>query len=296
MSSTSYEKLSIEIFGRHLLESGDLDPVYIVLHEMQMPEEQLHRWLIAYWCFYDCGVASYLSEFSLTYWDVMMEAAINTTPTPIGTRWPRGKERRHFRGQQGIDAMQELMQKYPNNPTDMVKRIVDGGDPSYWELANGKLIFNHVSERVKTHRGFGPWIAFKICDMLERVTGAPVDFTQSEIFMFKDPVEAAVRLWRLKAGLPDNAEPKDKAAAITQVVDYLRMYFKDFTAPPSHDRAVGLQEIETILCKWKSHCNGHYPINNDLIEIRDGVEPWVGVSKTAKEFLHFLPKPIELAK
>ena len=46
-----YPRLSIEEFGRHLLDTGDLDPVYLALHRMRAAPvfdnvSQLKRWLI----------------------------------------------------------------------------------------------------------------------------------------------------------------------------------------------------------------------------------------------------------
>jgi len=45
-------------------------------------------------------------------------------------------------------------------------------------------------------------------------------------------------------------------------------------APPGFDRAVDLPEIETVLCKWKAHCNGQYYLGKDSIEITHALENW----------------------
>jgi hypothetical protein len=157
----------------------------------------------------------------------------------------------------------------------MVERIICAG--------SGFAAVNAVAQ---SHRGFGPWISFKIADMLDRCTKEFVDFDQAAVFMFKDPREAALRLWRERNGFNEKAKPKDEQDVITQVVGYLRETFKNFTAPPSHERPVDLQEIETILCKWKSHMNGHYPLKNDITEIRHGLSPWAEAGQqAAKEFL-----------
>ena len=280
----NYERLSIEEFGAHLLSTGDLDPIYIALSKMELDQRQLSRWLVAYWCFYHAGAACHLSDSSdAMFWGKLYEAAENVVPTPVNTRWPRGHERRHFRGQQGLDAVKSLQERHPSGPADMVAGFpaLLGGRPS--------VPFSEISRRAQEERGFGPWISFKIGDMLDRLGIVPVSFDQAEVFMFKDPTEAALKLWRMKAGLNEDAQPKDRIGAITQVVDYLRMTFKDYTAPPTHERMVDLQEIETILCKWKSSCNGHYPPQNDTIEIRQGLEQWKSVSPTAGLMLQCMP-------
>lgn len=282
-----YDRLSIEEFGKHLLESQDLDPIYVALHAMKMDQVKLSKWLVSYWCLYHAGTACFMSDLDkAAYWPALMTAARNVTETPIGGRWPRGHERRHFRGQQGIDAVNSLMARHPAGPADMV-----AGFPALIHAKGEAIPFELVKNRAQEERGFGPWIAFKIADMVDRLGIAPVNFDQAAVFMFKDPREAALRLWRTKCGLADNAVPvRGEDFVINEVVTYLIDHFKDYTAPPRHERPVSLQEIETILCKWKSHQNGHYPLFNDVDEIRSGLAAWRQVSPTAAYMLECMPK------
>lgn len=293
----NYPRLSIEEFGAHLLTSGDLDPIYIALVRANFEQPYLYRWLIAYWCFYHAGAASWLAGFSgETFWAAMMTAAKNETATPFGERWPRGHERRHFRAAIATSAVSSLQERYGDSPEDMVDFIL--GTRSMMEphrhgrTPEQSRPFVDVSKRTQAHRGFGPWIGFKVADMVDRVLRVPVTFDNAAVFMFDDPTEAALKLWRLKARLPDFAKPKEKASVINGVVAYLIEHFREFRAPPFADRPVNLQEVETILCKWKSHMNGHYPLNNDIDEIRAGVLPWTKVSEGAIRFLEAMPQPV----
>lgn len=287
MAGQDYPKLSIEEFGAQLLSSGDLDPIYVGLlncREKGMPDDNLHRWLLAYWCFYHAGVASYMSSLKGTeFWDRMMVAARNddSRPAPGGDRWPRAKERRHFRGKQATLAVTELRERY-SKPEDFCNYVFAGTEEH--------TDFADIDKRVQEHRGFGDWIAFKVGDMGERVLGKKIDFTQAAVFMFKDPRKAAMMLFEERTSLlPKEATDLPEAKIIELMVAHLLNHFKD-AKTPLLDRPIGLQEVETILCKWKSHMNGHYPINNDLIEIQEAVEPWVQ-NKTAALFLENFPKP-----
>lgn len=283
--SRDYERLSIEQFGRHLIVSGDLDPVYIALGECMSTNRQLCRWLIAYWCFYHCGLASYASEHEgQEFWRVLMTAAINEVESPAGGRWPRSSERRHARGKQGINMVAHLRERYGDQPELMVDALCD--------QSTGGIDFADISREVKTHVLFGPWISFKVGDMLERVLGCPINFNSAAIFMFKDPVKAALMLWRAKTEQPENAKPKNQGLVIDEVVAYLAKEFRDLSAPPKRDRSIELQEIETVLCKWKSHMNGHYPLNNDIDEINEGLAGW---GETARAFAAAMPKPMSIA-
>lgn len=282
----SYPRLNIIEFGQHLLDTNDLDPIYVALTEVGWPDDKIQRWLVAYWCYYNAGVASYMCSFKgEEFWHRMMVAAKNEQPTPLGTRWARGSERRHFRGQQATKAVTELIEKYQDAPEAMAAYC------TFWGTKEN-VEFTDVTNRIQGHRGFGPWIGFKVADMADRVAGTPVNFSEAAVFMFKDPVQAALRLWREHTKVPESAKPKNKQQEqriIHQVLEYLENNLGDRLAPPSYERKLNLQEYETILCKWKSHMNGHYPLNNDIVEIREGLEDWISHSKEAAEFLSAMP-------
>lgn len=290
MASRDYPRLGIIEFGTQLIQSGDVDPIYVMLWEalQQYPEEfnpqQLKRWLVAYWCFYNAGLASYLSELEgEEFWNRMMIAAENKVPPPVGDRWKRGKERRHFRGKQATYCVEKLSAKYPE-PEAMVDYLK--GDISSSES------FLSVANRAHKHYLFGHWIGFKIADMLERVMCAQISFDQASIFMFDDPEKSAFMLFEKQfPELVNKPGVKLKREAVLNaVVGYLQEKLGHLPAPPRFERNINIQEIETVLCKWKSHMNGHYPINNDIDEIHEGLTPWAGIGcMTAQILLMTLP-------
>lgn len=294
--SQNYPRLPIEKFGRLLIESGDLDPIYIALAKSVTPSLR-HRWLIAYWCFYHAGFACYASE-QVDFWGALMTAARNETPAPTGGRWPRGSERRHFRAAQAIRPIGELIERFPGHqgPSEVIKMITNvcrppGGAPA------GDIIRN-----VKTLRGFGDWISFKVADMCETNLGIPVSFDNATIFMFETPVKgarAAVSAWQDRAlaeGDENMTRRLDSLVALgqdmplcTYAVNRLTRVFADLSAAPRYDRPIALQEIETVLCKWKSHLGGHYPPGKDSHEIREGLVEWGPHSVLARSFIAALP-------
>lgn len=291
MAVRKYDKLTIEDFGKHLLTSGDLDPIYFALNRMRLGQLQKRRWLLSYWCYYNAGIASYLSEIEdpVAYWDTFLTAAANApqTPSPLGGgkvngNWPRGAERRHFRGQQAIKATMELITKYPD-PTSAIDHLVRATDEQ-------PIPFSTVSDRVQEWRGFGSWISFKVGDMLDRCGVAQVAFSFEDA-MYDTPTKAALIQWKLRRGIPQESTIDDEKAAVREEVEHLINHFAaaGHLAPPLMDRPVGFQEIETILCKWKSHMGGSYPLYNDIDEIRHGASSWAPHSATAKLFLDCCP-------
>jgi hypothetical protein len=255
-------KLGIYEFGRQLLETEDLDPVYVILWEAELPTKKLHRWLLAYWCFYHVGVASYLSEYrGDEFYTKLMEST-------FGTTHPRGTERRHFRGQQAKVIVESFI-KSDVDPSKILHSL---------DIGKKEISAKEVMYRVKTLRGFGDWISFKVADMLERLGICPVQFKPEDIFeMFDSP--------RKGAELMEEKHGPAKGNTYTWAHNQLLRKFRTYTAPPRHERRINIQEIETILCKWKSHLSGHYKVGKDTVEIEEGLRLY-GTCKTSRKLLN----------
>jgi hypothetical protein len=150
-------------FGAQLISTEDLDPVYCAIVGARIEGDQLARLLVAYCLYYHLGLAAWLSDHSQEdFWDAALEAARNETPSPLGGRWPRGTERRHFRGQKAIGAIETLARRY--SPTDLLEELKRARD------------LDAIIATVTEWPMCGPWIAFKLADLMERVARSPVTF------------------------------------------------------------------------------------------------------------------------
>lgn len=273
--------LPIAAFGDALLRTGDLDPVYVALHNAGLDSATLSRLCLAYWCFYHLGMASQLAEIKSPkkYWEKMMEAAINTS-RPDGTKpWPRGAERRHFRGQQAVSAMTELVQRY-KTPEHAVEGLLGAGK-GHGTGHPFPMSYGSVAAAAQSHRGFGEWIAFKIADMAERVLGYPVDFSDCTLGIYKDPRQGAALAFHTRGQGTGQGEPwkqplsdQELAETVAFYVDHFRKYKCMPAHVGGHFRKVNVQEVETVFCKWKSHVKGHYPVGKDTLEISHGLKGW----------------------
>lgn len=251
--------LAIEEFGAELLRTEDLDPVYPMLLAAELPPSQLSRWLLAYWCFYHCGVASYISDAPTLakFWAEMRGAAVNNRS--IRT-WPRGSERRHFRGVQAGNGVEGLAERFPD-PVNML------------EILKTYKRFVDLNRYVQSWRQFGPWIAFKVCDMTQAVLGHELSFEGASLTMYAEPVKGAKLAYQTQWFPGDDAE-RHPAFYVDYALERLAKAYQGQLAPPHYQRPLGLMEFETILCKWKSHRNGHYPVGHDTREIIQGLNGW----------------------
>lgn len=263
--------MSIYEFGRRLIETQDLDPVYVGLYGADLPRDQLRRWLTAYWMFYHVGAASWLSEHSVSdFWFRMDVAARNDLSPRLeglpSDRWPRAAERRHFRGPKCVAAVQWFSSVYPSSPESFVFGLES--------LETQKSVMFAV-HGWPLH---GPWIAFKAADMLERVVGVPLEIEPNIGLVYSEPRKSLDML-----AAENDSTPEAVYAALIG-------HFKAWSAPPRYERVVGPLEVESLLCKHKSHRNGHYEIGKDIKEVRHALAGW---GETANRLLAKMPKEVE---
>lgn len=262
-----YPKLSCADFGKALIQTKDLDPVYVALTYADLPTPQLYRTCLAYWCLYHLGAAAKLGELKTDkeFLQQLHVAAVNE-----GLKWPRGSERRHWRGQQAINSCASVAWNVEQHGS--VQKLIS-------HLASTK--FSNINVRVRNITGFGPWIAFKVADMLERVLRFPVDFSDCELGFYDEPRKGAGLYLKLRQ--PDETLPVQLRVAIAK----LRKELGPLKAPPFGDRVINVQELETVLCKWKSHMNDTYRVGKDSVEVKHHLEGW---GDTAQELSKYVPK------
>lgn len=255
--------MSVYEFGERLIETRDLDPVYVGLHGADLPRDQLRRWLTAYWMFYHVGAASWLSEKEGDgYWLWMANAAANVVSAPVGGRWPRAAERRHFRGPKCVAAVVWFSQAEPGYHVERLEK---------------HTTMNGVMAEVESWPMHGSWVSFKAADMMERVIGVPLKMNEDLGLVYKEP----------RAALNILAEERETTPSFewSKMIDWVWQW----QAPPRDDRPCYVTEAETCLCKWKSHRNGHYEVGKDIREVRHALAGW---GETADRLLRHMPEEV----
>lgn len=268
MTKTDAFGLSFLDFSKKLLESLDIDPLYVALHGAQMPREKLCRWLVAYWSFYHAGLCCWIVDHRAPFWIAMMEVAQG------GTAFPRGTERRHFRGDLAITSVTKMRAKFPTAES-LVNWLIKAGP-----RASG------VISQVKTLHGFGEWISWKVPDMIERLGLAPLRFEEEDLKLMFPPVQRGAQ--EVFNRYCEGIEP-DQYQQMRWAHQYALSNLSWHLAPPLLDRPLNVQETETLFCKWKAHLNGHYEPGKDTHEIREGLLCYARC-RTAQSLLRSLPR------
>lgn len=244
-----YETVDVYEFGRRLIDEDDLDPLYSMIHESRLTPADKAKYILSYWCFYDTGTAACLTD-SKSYWGEMGRAA----STAI---YPRGGDRRHYRGQAAIDSVKQI-NGLGKSAFDLLNYLSLNGELTYLGDTMG---------RIMEMRGFGPTISFKAADMLERLWGARYEFKETDpLLMSKPPREGAGIL----AGRYQYKGGSNPIWAHRKLIERL----SGMKIPPLYEREITVLETETILCKWGHHLKGIYPIGRGKEAQRLGLEKY----------------------
>lgn len=269
MSATGVTLTPVQ-FGRALVESGDLDPVYLMLRSAELPLALRQRWSLAYWLFYHAGVATRVAEAGAgAFWDVVQEG--------LDRKWPRGTERRHFRGVQAQKTVDKLQERYAS--AEQAVTYISGRPGSLHEFVD-------VKARALTWWGFGEWISFKMADMSDAVLDVRVNFVGTEAHFFDAPRKGARLV--LDFARESHETLGDEIAVVRAISAHLMPELQSLRAPHAPERVLREQEYETILCKYKSHLNGHYPVGYDTKHLRTALD-WAGDTPLAYKLRTALP-------
>lgn len=261
--------MSVYEFGQKLLDTNDLDPVYVVVWGAGLDDHELRRWLLAYWCFYHVGTASWIAEAREgtggEYWDRMETAAGSAS-------YPRSAERRHFRAANATKSVAYLRSR----GIQWLFNDIETAGPNAEE----------VMAVVQKWVGFGPWISFKVADMVERLNIRPVEFDVATAMYEGSPTEGAKLLWDLEGQPHAGAGSGAGEWAVNRILSVLGKSEIGLPvgAPPRYERGLNVQEAETILCKWHSYVKGHYHVGEDIAAVRKGLLRFARCRLTQKLF------------
>lgn len=210
--------MNILEFGDAKLLAEDVDPLYIALHQAQLPLSVRRRFTLAEVAYDDAGIAAQIASApSKQFWERMAAAA---------SEKKRGSPRRYFFPTVALSWIDWARGRYGT------------GEMAVASLAG---MFADVKREMKPWNGWGPCAMFKLADMAERVCHNQIDFS-------------AVG----EREICSNGQVKkgwDKAAASlhvkpSELLDRLRAHNWATEAPPDYYRSLNAQEWESIVCYY----------------------------------------------
>ena len=270
MKATELEVVSTwQRFAEITIQTNDLDPLYQVFHCLRQKEsdEWMGRMLVYFLLFYHVGNAIDAAD---TWSDE--DFWINLYDVANDPKTPRGTERRHFRGQKALFAVQNLSGK-GLSPWSTLSYMYK---PSYREF------FHHVVNNYKGTQ-FGPYFIWKLYDIFNVCLGMPISMSTDEAWAYMPDEPKKV------AALMGNKWTVPPATAFARV-----NHFVGSQKHPFLNRMCGPAETETVLCMLKGYfLTKTHVIGDDIVEkwhqlkdypsVQDMLPPFVGNKYTRGE-------------
>jgi hypothetical protein len=245
-------------FGRHLLASGDIDPIYPILRsihqERRFNEEQAlwHSFLYVAWYHLPVGHAAFdWAPRSIS------KAAYGKHIRNIGSTWPTGIERRSNRGGRVFTHIESFCHVTSHIPLSQWFR---NGFVTAPTLAKRNANWRMLNERLQAVWGNGRWAAYKHCEVLRRVHDLPVEAPDMGHRFSSGPREGLATLYGPLEG---------QGEAVIAVLDGQGRDLQERLE--KRGLTVDVEELETILCNWKSLLKGKYYVGHDIDELQEQI-------------------------
>lgn len=241
-------------FGKHLKSSSDIDPLYPILRSIivqhKMTEEQAYWFTFLYVAWYNVAVG-------YRAWLECPEPDPDIL-TLLDPSWPTGVERRASRGgrvREHIDSFLTAADGY------RIQTWFNRGlNADAFELEDQHANWRILNERLQTLRMNGRWAAYKHCEVLRRVHYVMVQAPDMGNQFSSGPREGLAFLY----GELDGQGPKVISRLDRQGLNLQRRVAR-------LGLEVDIEELETILCNWKSVMKGKYYVGHDIDENQEQI-------------------------
>jgi len=242
MTATPVEHLAR--FGRLLLESGDLDPEYPVLRALSRDDDEERRlWRVFVFLAF-CDLSSSIEVCDAVPTPSLPCARLLGLPVAVVRRGLRSLSPmiRHF------GSYLSAARFHGTQAAFLFKRLPTSQREAWRE----------VSARVQAIYGNGRWAGFKACDLYANVCGAKIEAPDMAHAASSGPRSGLALFFGgdVEGNAPAAIAELDRRS--DEITARLRVEF---------GLAVGLAEVETILCKFHSLAAGRYYAGKDLDEM-----------------------------
>lgn len=244
--------------------TGDSDPVYWAIArakgDIAFGPQWATRFCVAMLAYYHTGVAFQAAEISNgdEFWNYLTEGF---------AKFPRGSERRHFRGANGAVALATMRNWAPDPHDFFTKFTSDRTD--YWMIRN--KCEKHLIQ-------FGPYFQLKVCDYMDRCLDLPIaSFAGLNKNLPTEPSRA------LEVMFP-GVHPTDSFLTLCKRIDSACI-----VAAPDFKRAAGPAEVETSLCGWKTTKFSGNWMGADIADKRAALTGFLPGNHRAEMFASMMP-------
>lgn len=233
------------VFAKRIYKEWDADPGYYALRMTPgVHHDQRLRMAVAWCAYYNLGIAADAStRQGAAFWNYLEEIY----PTA-----KRATERRHFRGQAGLEALKQWRTSWPK-PEALAEHMAG---QTYFEIRKkGQMV-----------RQYGDYFFWKWCDLNEVLGMNSPDMTGSEKYSPKLPQQGAKLIYEMDqdnmVDWPKSApfDPSENSELVAATYAEIVRFGQRNKIPPrtTDSRRFDIQEAETVACVYKQMANGSY--------------------------------------
>lgn len=249
-------------FGRHMISSWDIDPVYPVLRQLirdlDLGEREADWLTVLYLAYYELssGVTAFLAHPDPAQASILSDEATLKLPTGIERRGLRQAHlmRIHLR---------EWLERYDGESlfTGAKEVMLPTSGPA-GRVLRTKLEFNNsvLSELFEGVRYNGRWAAYKGCEVMQKVRRYPVQAVDAGHQNSTGPREGLALFFPKLQG-----QSPTVIGALDRQTDVLIM------CAAEHGTGLAVEECETLLCDFRSLTEGRYYVGHDTDLMLEGI-------------------------
>lgn len=249
----------------------DLDPVYSGMRgaflSQEITRDQFDNFMVSFALLYSLEESCKIVEMNLPT-NELWKYLIDNYET-----LKRGRARRFFREKKGMNCLNYLVEHFETS-TQFIEEMYD---PCYEKMA----------EKFAKVPSFGPYFTWKWLDLYDRVYGMECKITLD--YAVQNLPGAPIKGAKLVSSELWPEDEFDLKRVLQHMIQECQRV--GLMAPPSLDRLVDIQEIETCLCGIVHMYKGTHvdKIGKDL---RSKYEEVYKVGKTAGWLLKHMPRPL----
>ncbi|QDP51028.1 MAG: hypothetical protein Unbinned6004contig1002_14 [Prokaryotic dsDNA virus sp.] len=226
--------LSFRDFSKQIIETGDIDPDYILIREKCKEygwnKKQMFNWILHKLVIYD----SY-SELQV----------INKEKNILEVKY--GTERRKSK---------RFAKEYLNN---IQRAFIDINIEKFF-TQKGYVVFN----KIKTIKGYGSWAAWKFMDLISCCYGIDVDF---ETIDFRKAYTFPLKGLLMINDLPEDVKLLQDTKLYSKLMHNANKMLEGLetiNSPHNNNKGLRINEVETLLCKYHSYKHNKYKVGQDI--------------------------------
>lgn len=247
-------------FGRHLVATKDLDPIYPllkwVIQDQRLDDEQAHWLVYLYLCAYNIPTAwAIFQEFNNPHF-------YSSSIVDSFTKWEAERrpclriniERRGLRGGKIVEALKSY------------SCLVAATPQHHWLMATTDGKFDRLWDFLQKVKFVGRWAAFKWLDLLKHVLDYDIEFQDMRLAYCTGPRQALEELYL------DGQRNDRQDGPYIEWLNVVGMQLR--RALGSSGLSLTYDELETVLCNFHSTMHGRYYVGHDIDEHLGDLVAW----------------------